>query len=169
MRHHQSICSKTFTRREVDGSGDKSSEETKNEICTAGSTNCTIITHAGSQITNKKQVFDSGSQRSYITDDLRRKLRLNAIKSETLHLNTFGDNKRVRIKRGYGLTYDGRTDGWRRTDRTDGRTGRTAYIFAKCHFWFKKLFHPFLSHIRVLTRIGYGATFMLNFLSHLGI
>ena len=41
-------------------------------------------------------LFDSSSQRSYITDGLRRKLRLNAIKTETLHLNTFGDNKHQR-------------------------------------------------------------------------
>ena len=88
-----------------------SSKEMK--IAPRGSTNCTIT--AGSQITNKKPVllqtvraiatkegssktstvcilFDSGSQRSYITDGLRRKLRLNVIKSETLHLNTFSDN-----------------------------------------------------------------------------
>ncbi|CAB4013086.1 Hypothetical predicted protein [Paramuricea clavata] len=129
MRHHQSICSKTVTRCEVDGSGNKSSEEMKNEICTAGSANCTIT--AGSQITTKKQVllqtaraiatnegglktatvrilFDSGSQRSYITDDLRRKLRLNAIKSETLHLNTFGDNKHKKSCQVFYLTLLGR-------------------------------------------------------------
>ena len=69
---------------------------------------------------------------------------------------------RVRIKRGYGRTEG--PDG-----RTDGPDGRTAYILAKCHFWSKKLFHPFFSHIRVLSKRikrGYGATFMLNFLSH---
>ena len=36
-------------------------------------------------------LFDSGSQRSYITDGVRRKLGLKSANIETLHLNTFGD------------------------------------------------------------------------------
>ena len=109
--HHQSICSKGYTPRDSrERPNDNKDEETKTE----GRTNCTIT--AGSQIANRKHVllqtaraiatnvdglntlpvrilFDSGSQRSYVTDDLRRKLRLNAIKTKTLHLNTFGDKQ----------------------------------------------------------------------------
>ena len=36
-------------------------------------------------------LFDGGSQRSYITKDLRDRLGLNAKKTETLNLSTFGD------------------------------------------------------------------------------
>ena len=115
-RHHRFIFSKGYIPHDSperpNDSKDKD-EETKTE----GRTNCTIT--AGSQIANRKHVllqtartiatnvdgsntstvrilFDSGIQRSYITDDLRRKLRLNAIKTETLHLHTFGDNKHQR-------------------------------------------------------------------------
>lgn len=35
-------------------------------------------------------LFDSGSQRSYITSNLKSRLNLNPIKAETLYLNIFG-------------------------------------------------------------------------------
>ena len=35
-------------------------------------------------------LLDNGSQRTYITEDLQRKLRLKPIENETVHLNTFG-------------------------------------------------------------------------------
>lgn len=37
-------------------------------------------------------LFDNGSQRSYVTDNLKSKLCLKPMSSETLHLNTFGEN-----------------------------------------------------------------------------
>ena len=37
-------------------------------------------------------LFDNGSQRSYVTDNLKSKLGLKPTSSETLHLNTFGEN-----------------------------------------------------------------------------
>ncbi|PFX11353.1 hypothetical protein AWC38_SpisGene24962, partial [Stylophora pistillata] len=37
-------------------------------------------------------LFDNGSQRSYVTDFIKAKLGLTATSSETLHLNTFGEN-----------------------------------------------------------------------------
>ena len=117
-RHHQSICSKIYTPTSIPENKDKNREE-KHDVDTkaADSKACTIT--AGSQVKNRKHVllqtaraiatnedgsktttarilFDTGSQRSYITDDLRRRLGLNAIKTETLHLNTFGDNKHQR-------------------------------------------------------------------------
>ena len=36
-------------------------------------------------------LFDNGSQRSYVTESLREKLKAPTVKSETLNLNTFGD------------------------------------------------------------------------------
>ena len=50
----------------------------------------------GSKTCPVRILFDSGSQRSYLTDDLKRKLNLNPIKTETLYLNTFGDSKHER-------------------------------------------------------------------------
>ena len=38
-------------------------------------------------------LFDSGSQRSYVTSSLKSKLRLSTSRKETLHLNTFGDEQ----------------------------------------------------------------------------
>ena len=37
-------------------------------------------------------LFDNGSQRSYITSNVKSKLNLKPMKTETLHLNTFGGN-----------------------------------------------------------------------------
>ena len=38
-------------------------------------------------------LFDNGSQRTYVTENLRRKLNLKPMKKETVHLNTFGGEK----------------------------------------------------------------------------
>lgn len=38
-------------------------------------------------------LFDSGSQKSYVTEDLKKKLNLKVEKTETLNLNTFGSEK----------------------------------------------------------------------------
>ena len=40
-----------------------------------------------------KILFDSGSQRSYVTDSLKSRLGLRSKETETLHLNTFGEKK----------------------------------------------------------------------------
>ena len=47
----------------------------------------------GTKSTNVRILFDSGSQRSYVTNSLKSRLKLRPVKSETLHLNTFGENK----------------------------------------------------------------------------
>lgn len=41
-------------------------------------------------------LFDGGSQRSYVTEDVKQKLQLNAEKTELLNLNTFGSEKSER-------------------------------------------------------------------------
>ena len=40
---------------------------------------------------NIRILFDTGSQRSYVTEALCRHLRLKPVKKERLHLNTFGE------------------------------------------------------------------------------
>ena len=45
----------------------------------------------GSKSARVKILFDSGSQRSYITNSLKSKLNIKPKKTETLHLNTFGE------------------------------------------------------------------------------
>ena len=101
-RHHNSICSKT--------------ETAPNPASVSDATSAENVTHASSASTatsrNKNQVllqtartmafggddsravpvrilFDTGSQRSYITDELQKQLKLEPLDSETLHLNTF--------------------------------------------------------------------------------
>ena len=45
-----------------------------------------------SELVPVRVLIDSGSQRSYITSELQRKLGLKPIKTELLNLNTFGDS-----------------------------------------------------------------------------
>jgi len=53
-----------------------------------------IATNNCSQLSRPVRIlFDNGSQRSYITENLRTQLKLKPICKERLHLNTFGDNK----------------------------------------------------------------------------
>jgi hypothetical protein len=42
------------------------------------------------EVNNRRILFDTGSQRSYITDNLKTRLGLKTTKTETLQLNTFG-------------------------------------------------------------------------------
>jgi hypothetical protein len=53
----------------------------------------TLENSDGSRSASVAILFDNGSQRSYVTDNLRLKLGLKPLSNETLHLNTFGDNK----------------------------------------------------------------------------
>lgn len=115
-RHHQSICSKRQFEKSKQEMPEESNEKgnDNNEECKECSTTASTVT-AASQVTKKlvllqtaraiatnedgtksttvRMLFDNGSQRSYLTDGLRSRLRLSPLKSETLHLNTFGDNK----------------------------------------------------------------------------
>ena len=45
-----------------------------------------------SELAPVRVLIDSGSQRSYITSELQRRLGLKPIKTELLNLNTFGDS-----------------------------------------------------------------------------
>ena len=71
---------------------------TKTPTATSRSKGSVLLQTATAVATNEDQskwatvrnLFDSGSQRSYITDSVRRKLGLKSAIIETLHLNTFG-------------------------------------------------------------------------------
>ncbi|CAB4006955.1 G2 M phase-specific E3 ubiquitin- ligase, partial [Paramuricea clavata] len=123
-RHHQSICSKGFIPRNLPEKNEPNKNEPNKDeqnkdkgAGNVGSKDSTLT--VGNLVTSKRHVllqtaravatnedgsktcpvrilFDSGSQRSYLTDDLKRKLNLNPIKTETLYLNTFGDSKHER-------------------------------------------------------------------------
>ena len=52
----------------------------------------TAINEENSKSTEVRILFDNGSQRSYVTSNLMSRLKLKPVKTETLHLNTFGGN-----------------------------------------------------------------------------
>ena len=49
------------------------------------------------KVNNVQLLFDSGSQRSYISEDLRKKLNLPTLRKENIAINTFG-NKESKIQ-----------------------------------------------------------------------
>ena len=51
------------------------------------------FSHDDSELVPVRILLDSGSQRSYVTDQLKEKLGLNSLGTETLNLNTFGDDR----------------------------------------------------------------------------
>ena len=103
-RHHQSICKKPGGERSDSSEAEPSAsnERATGSDVTLTTTNRSTIAVALQTATVNVKVaksastiqarllFDSGSQRSYVTKELRQKLKLPALKSEALHLNTFG-------------------------------------------------------------------------------
>ena len=111
-KHHQSICDNAKHRvtqnpspqqRDPPPSNENTSEEDPQTSTVTTTTAAktrqqvllqTAVTYANSPNgTNSIPVrilLDSGSQRSYITDSLRKRLGLPTIRTETLNLNTFG-------------------------------------------------------------------------------
>ena len=101
--HHQSIC---LTLSPCDRSGKKSNQP-EGDINNTTTTN--TVTNKGTVVLQRAKpsiafnkdnsksshvriLFDNGSQRSYITSNVKSKLNLKPMKTETLHLNTFGGN-----------------------------------------------------------------------------
>ena len=113
-RHHQSICDE-ITRSDNETRRDAPTSNTRNEPRQASNENTTTSASASSRNESRKVLlqtantiaykegestgvpvrilFDNGSQRSYITENLKRKLNLKPVKKETVHLNTFGGEK----------------------------------------------------------------------------
>jgi hypothetical protein len=54
--------------------------------------------HGNSAIIPVRVLFDSGSQRSYTTNHLKKRLGIQPVKKETLNLNTFGQEKFTKPK-----------------------------------------------------------------------
>ena len=68
-----------------------SAARTKGSILVQTATT-TVTNNDQSKTMTVRILFDSGSQRSYITDKVRKKLGLKSTSTEILHLNTFGEN-----------------------------------------------------------------------------
>ena len=100
-RHHQSICTTLSKHRSEEKSTTKPSEgefsntTTTNTVRDKGTVllqtaRATAINEENSKSTEVRILFDNGSQRSYVTSSLMSRLNLKPVKTETLHLNTFG-------------------------------------------------------------------------------
>ena len=110
--HHQSLCRQSIPLRESPAQNENShgtqnstlvshatespqtttaaSSETKRNVLLQTAT--AIATNEdGSKCTSVKILFDSGSQRSYVTDGLKSRLGLKSTRTEMLHINTFGE------------------------------------------------------------------------------
>ena len=92
--HHVAVCTLTKEAGGDDEEKDTSAMliDTKKSIllqtaeAMVGATN-------GKQFIKKRILFDNGSQRTYITDELRRKLGLEVIGKETIFIKTFGSEE----------------------------------------------------------------------------
>ena len=115
--HYQSICQRqTHLKSQLDLSAHKISPETRNSTLVTQSTDVSQIPRStttassgsrgtvllqtasaiarnedGTKSTRVKILFENGSQRSYVTNNLKSRLGLNSTKREMLHLNTFGE------------------------------------------------------------------------------
>jgi len=100
-QHHQSICNNSASTKNAEINNKTNNNEiTSNTTTTVANSRLHVVLQTARAIVttphNSKHVqgrilFDSGSQRSYITENLRQKLKAPAVATETLNLNTFGD------------------------------------------------------------------------------
>lgn len=112
-RHHQSICGAVFSSRR--NNSQVSNEQNKSTLMSVPPVQGDVITtttntrsrarillqtattiaynESWSKSVPVRVLFDTGSQRSYITNTLKDKLGLNPVKRETLNLNTFGSRE----------------------------------------------------------------------------
>ena len=105
--NHQSICpnnsnSKT-EQKQMEG---KNASETNKDgeirtltgVCKGSVLLQTVraVATNGSRSKPVRILFDTGSQQSYVTNDLAKQLKLTPLKRETLHLNTFGNSQTKR-------------------------------------------------------------------------
>ena len=111
-RHHQSICNnrKPPTPEDtnmINANGKDNNPTMEVNVSTTSTTTTvkdkatillqtarTVVTNSeGTKSAKVRILFDSGSQRSYVSNSLKSRLNLKPIKHETLNLNTFGNNK----------------------------------------------------------------------------
>ena len=95
--HHQTIC---FRNSSVEGKPNESSETSSLSASAKSKETVLMMTASayvyGSDMSQRTKVtilFDSGSQRSYVSEKLARQLTLDAKAKETVNLNTFGSTK----------------------------------------------------------------------------
>ena len=98
-RHHQSICSlldqqkpkpKAVPLKETETTTTTMSNKSKGTVLLQ-TAKAMAINDVTSETSSVRILLDTGSQHTYITSRLKSKLNLAPVKSETLHLNTFGD------------------------------------------------------------------------------
>ena len=109
-KHHQSICfnnsnskiAQNQTQEEKNASEAKTDGEPSPATLTRVGKGSVLLQTARAVATNGSRtkpacmLFVTGSQRSYVTNDLAKQLKLTPVKRETLHLNTFGNSKTKR-------------------------------------------------------------------------
>lgn len=96
-KHHHAICNQDTQKNFVKANNDDISTNTTTNV--ANSKLCVVLQTAKAVVNSPRErqcvqariLFDSGSQRSYVTEGLRKKLKAPTVRSETLNLNTFGD------------------------------------------------------------------------------
>ena len=103
QRHHQSICETKNPPGKEKDEINKVKTESKGTTTTSNmgskgtillqTARTTATNYDGSRSASVRVLFDSGSQRSYISNRLKTTLKLKPIKNETLNLNTFGNSK----------------------------------------------------------------------------
>ena len=114
QKHHQSICPelhdnpsprKLQEKSTPTASGDqRETDGTTTAMTNAESANpkCSVLLQTASAVaTNEERtksttvriLFNNGSQRSYITENLRSKLQLKSLQNKKLNPNTFGESK----------------------------------------------------------------------------
>ena len=107
-RHHQSICD-TVHAKGVEETKEKSKQDdvVKTKVTTAASyenrrkrnsvllqaARAVTLDETGRHSVPVRILLDTGNQRSYVTEDLRSKLKLKHVQREKLTLNTFGENR----------------------------------------------------------------------------
>ena len=101
-RHHQSICeNKSFGSQELPTDVPTTQAEAINTCTNVKNKQLILLQTARATAVNRDKrcslevriLFDSGSQRSYVTNALKTRLKLNPIKVERLNLNTFGEGR----------------------------------------------------------------------------
>ncbi|CAB4033226.1 Transposable element Tcb2, partial [Paramuricea clavata] len=109
-KHHISICEAASGRRNASKeNGSKEDEESREFV---GHTGCDqqgiLLQTARVQVYDEENIgtqvatrilFDSGSQRSYISDKVRARLQLKSIRSEKVIIKTFGQDNDSKVKR----------------------------------------------------------------------
>ena len=105
-KHHRAICfgevnkestQSTTANDSATGSSITASAKGKGNVLLQTAT-AFVYGHEKERKEKVNILFDLGSQRSYITEDLKKRLQLDAENSRNLHLNTFGTDKYRNVK-----------------------------------------------------------------------